>query len=69
MSFFSKLLSSKLVQKVALAVALNVAAANIDKAGAKVKVPQEIVDKAKVILSAEAEKAKDQAAVQVIARL
>jgi len=69
MSIFSKLLSSKLIQKVALAVALNVAAANIDKAGAKVKVPVELVDKAKVILTAEAEKARDQAAVQVIARL
>jgi len=68
-SLLSKAAKNKTVKAAVLSVALNVASANIDKTGAKLKVPTEAIAVAKVVLAREAQKQGDVLAGEVIDRL
>ncbi len=65
----SKAAKNPTIRAAVVGAALKVAAANVDKAGAKLKVPTEVTDIAKAVLVSEAVKAGDLAAVQGIKRL
>jgi hypothetical protein len=68
-ALLSKAAKNQTIKAAVLSVALNVASSNIDKAGAKLKVPTEAIAVAKAALVKEASKQGDLLAKDVITRL